>query len=233
MSFLEALANLIFPVGDECVLCGMPLRRDRGSGPLIEGMCGECIGSMRGGWTPSCAGGVPHTIPHVSRVIAVGPFEGRLREAILRFKFGGERVLARPLGALMALAVRFEGPYDVIAPVPLHPRRQLERGFNQSHLLAAAVGARICVPVDGGKLRRVQETAAQSELGKCERTKNVEGAFATIHKGAFARKRVLLVDDVLTTGSTVSECSRVLIADGAWSVDVLVAAVAHPGGGDA
>ena len=151
----------------------------------------------------------------------------RVREALFCLKFGGKTAMARPLGDLMADAggamVPIKG-IDCLVPVPLHPSREAERGFNQSGLLARRVSQRWGVPVEAKALRRQRFTHSQTDLDAAERRRNVKGAFALSRPEAFVERHVLLIDDVFTTGATVSECARVLLAAGAASVGVLTVA---------
>lgn len=163
---------------------------------------------------------------------AVGEYEGRLRDIIHALKYDGRRSIAPPLGALMrsAGADLLRGA-DVVVPVPLHPRRERSRGFNQADDLARALG----VPVRP-LLRRVRYTTSQIELPKDDRHRNVRDAFALSDKpsafalGASADKKglspqvVVLVDDVATTGATLEACAAVLKAAGAKEVRALTAA---------
>ncbi|MGB7949152.1 MAG: ComF family protein [Candidatus Binatia bacterium] len=113
---------------------------------------------------------------------------------------------------------------DLIVPVPLHPKRLRWRGFNQSLLLARQVSRKYDVPVDPFLLDRRRETLTQTELTEEERRRNVRGAFETDPKKSLKGRRVLLVDDVYTSGATVNECSRVLMRAGAREVTVLTLA---------
>ncbi len=136
----------------------------------------------------------------------------------------------RPLGELMLEFAREEmelSIYDCLAPVPLHPVRQRDRGFNQSLLLAEYLSAAHAnLPVDQS-LRRIRPTRAQSSLKSEERAANVRGAFAVV-EGSVEGKTILLIDDVITTSGTVSECARALRRAGAAEVDVFAAALACP-----
>jgi len=148
-------------------------------------------------------------------------------EAISRFKFGGVARLARPLGALLADYADPEFPFsavDLIIPVPLHPRRLRERGFNQSLLLARQVGKRRSIPLNFTALHRTRQTQPQTQLSGAERRKNVRGAFEVRQAEVVGGKRILLVDDVFTTGATVQECASVLGEAGASEVHVLTLA---------
>jgi ComF family protein len=157
-------------------------------------------------------------------VYTFGSYEDTLRELIHLFKYGSVRPLAKPLAALCARAIPFEHAFDVVAPMPLHWRKRWTRGYNQSELLAREIGRRRDVPVKN-LVRRVKSTAAQAGLSNSKRRLNVQGAFA-LRKGVNVKGlRILLVDDVLTTGATASACARVLKRAGAKHV--AIAAVAR------
>ena len=145
-----------------------------------------------------------------------------MRQAILLFKYGGRPSLGRHLGRLMAEAA--EGlfdlrQFDLVIPVPLHPARERERGFNQAALLARKVGRACGLRVGTRMLRRVRATEAQSG-GRQAREANVKGAFSVARPGQVQDRRLLLIDDVLTTGATVNECAKALLAAGAAEVAV-------------
>jgi len=112
------------------------------------------------------------------------------------------------------------GEYDRIIPVPLHRKRLRERGFNQSLLLARALSRNFSLKLDFSSLQRRIHTQPQISLGKEDRAANVRNAFEVLRKADIADSRILLVDDVYTTGSTVRECARVLLESGAQSVSV-------------
>jgi ComF family protein len=154
-------------------------------------------------------------------------FEGVAREAVHALKFGGRRALASPLGDLIAemdaAGLGFGVP-DLLAPVPLHPRRERERGFNQALLLARRVGRAWRVPVCADVLERTLSTRPQTELTAEARRKNVRGAFALRRPERVTGRHVVLIDDVLTTGSTATVCARCLVAGGASTVGVLTVA---------
>ncbi len=151
-----------------------------------------------------------------------GSYEGRLRDWIHLFKYGRVRTLAEPLVELLAAAVPRTERFDAIVPVPLHWRKRWQRGFNQSGLLAAGMARKWGVPVVNA-LRRRRFTSAQAGLSNTARRKNVAAAFAA--RCRLAGKHILLIDDVLTTGSTAAACARALRASGA--VRIAVAAPAR------
>jgi len=152
-----------------------------------------------------------------------GAYEGVLRELIHLFKYGRVRSLARPLGAQLAAAIPQDQRFDVVAPVPLHWRRRLARGFNQAALLAAAVARRYAVPVTRA-VRRRRGTPSQAGLSNAQRRANVAGAFQVRRAERVRGRRVLLVDDVMTTGATASACAAALKRAGAAYVAVLTLA---------
>ncbi|HHW13576.1 MAG TPA: ComF family protein, partial [Firmicutes bacterium] len=168
--------------------------------------------------------------PRAFRVArAAGLYEGELRRFVHRLKFRRERRLAGPLGRLLVPAWRGCPELragQLLVPVPLSPDRLAERGFNQAEELALALGAGIRRPVAADALRRSATGAAQSLRSRAGRAAVREGVFQPFRPGAVAGRRVVLVDDVLTTGSTAEACTLALLRAGAVSVDVLTVAVA-------
>jgi len=160
----------------------------------------------------------------VARIIAAAYYEGTLREAILKFKYLRAKPMVEPLAGLMVERLKVVFPQvDSIVPVPLHPNRQAERGFNQSELLAERVAKHIRRPVVTGCLVRVKDTLPQSNLSWADRQANVADAFAC-RDAALGGLRVLLVDDICTTGATLAACARVLKTSGVKRVTGLVVA---------
>lgn len=158
-----------------------------------------------------------------SEVFAAGAYQGALRKLIHLFKFDGVRPLARPLAGFLAQALPRERRFDAIVPMPLHWRRRLQRGFNQSELLAREIGRRWNVPVRK-LVRRKRATAPQAGLTGAQRRKNVQGAFAVRAETKLNGLSILLVDDVLTTGATAGACARALRRAGAAHVALLALA---------
>jgi ComF family protein len=151
-------------------------------------------------------------------------FQGVLRSAMHQFKYNGLTALADPLGRLMALYWH-DHPMevDLVVPVPLHPARRAERGFNQAALLARTFTRRVALPLAEDILIRQRETSPQVDLDAKERRENVRGAFHCSGEGAKGR-RVLLVDDVCTTGATLEACAVALEKGGARHVQALTLA---------
>jgi ComF family protein len=156
----------------------------------------------------------------------LGLYDGPIREAIHLLKYRGKPFLVKPLVGLLSLGYPFidYDAYDLMVPVPLHPKRLRERGFNQALIVGRAIGRREKVPCTGFVLRKTRLSAPQVDLSPKEREKNVRGSFAVVDPAKVEGKRVLLVDDVMTTGSTVNECARELLKAGAKGVDVFTLA---------
>jgi ComF family protein len=204
---LEGLLSLLAP--DACAGCEAPL-------PPFTVFCAPCARTL----LP-----VEHTRPGEIAAFAYG---GALADAITSFKYSDRPDLARPLAHLLVRAaapLRGDAP-TVVVPVPLHPRRLAQRGYNQSALLAAPVARALGARFAPGVLVRVHETTAQAGLGRDERLRNLEGAFVARLdlENPAARARVLLIDDVRTTGATLAACVSALRAAGAADVRTLVLA---------
>ncbi len=203
------------PVCEPCWRSILPL-----TPPLCDG-CGDPLATWRSssvlGRCPRCR----RSARFVDRARAIGAYEGTLRSIVHALKYEGRRSLARPLGGLMQRhgADVLDGAACAI-PVPLHPSRKRKRGFNQAADLARHLGLSV---VAG--LRRVRETATQTELPAAQRHRNVRDAFMTTAAVVqCAGAVVVLVDDVCTTGATLDACARALKREGVREVRALTAA---------
>ncbi len=145
-------------------------------------------------------------------------FAGPLRQGIHRFKYERLSSLADPFGEILADYWRAQQlAADWLVPVPLHPSRERDRGYNQSNLLAQRLGAQVGVAVSARGLRRTRVTAIQMELNAAQRKENVSGAFACVDE-RLRGKRIVIIDDVCTTGATLDACAEALLQTGAVSV---------------
>lgn len=192
--------------GPVCTRCGALFTSPHGGNHL----CGDCI-THRG---------------HYDCARSAGLYAGELRSAIQQFKFKRRSMLAEPLAALAAGNCDPIGPhrgYAALVPVPLHPYRLRYRGYNQALLLALRLGRQWNLSVERDYLRRINWHVSQTSLSRSERRRAVRGAF-TCRCFRYTGKRLLLIDDVFTSGATVDECARTLKRYGAAAVDVLTVA---------
>lgn len=155
------------------------------------------------------------TYPRLRGIVTIGAFAGPLRHAIHHFKYQGRTSLAHDLGNLVSRSIIDAGipPCAAIVPVPLHPKREAARGFNQAGLLAQEVSERLHLPVLSDGIARVVDTPPQVGLSREQRLRNVSGAFS-VQQGAFKHGGMLLLDDVATTGATLVTCARLLTQEG-------------------
>ena len=189
-----------------CRRCGLPMA-------LAAEICGDCLTAP----------------PPFSRTFAPLRYGFPVDRLLLRFKFHGDLACGRELAALMRVAGTGAELPQALVPVPLHPARLRQRGYDQALELAKALGRSFSLPVLDRALHRHRATGAQSELNAEARRRNLRGAFASV--ATWLPAHVALVDDVMTTGSTVAEAARVLLRAGARRVDVWVVARAPSPGG--
>lgn len=158
---------------------------------------------------------------HFEFACSVGTYDGTLREAIHALKFACQELMARPLGELMARCYTtsgLPGKVDVAVPIPIHRSRLVDRGFNQSAEIARVFCKRVSLPMETNALVKTKKTRDQVDLPENERFANVEGAFAVSDPDPIQGKRVLIIDDVFTTGATVNEAAKTLRSAGASAV---------------
>ena len=202
---------------------------------LAPPRCAACDGPVRwlAAFCASCAAQVLPVAPGRAGATAAYVYGGAIARAVTRFKYEARPDLARPLGDLLFRAIeprRAElGASLVVVPVPLHPARLAERGFNQSALLARRVASHVKAPAAMRALERLQDTPRQTSLDRRARARNVAGAFAVRAPAALRGSDVLLIDDVRTTGSTLDACARVVARAGARQVAWAVVAQAEGG----
>lgn len=193
--------------GWHCHQCGLPL------GITTDASCGQCL---------------QHS-PPFSTTLSPLRYEFPVDSLVRALKFKHQLAEGRVLSHLMCEFISQQGSSlpDVLIPVPLHRKRMISRGFNQAYELASYISRTLSIPIHAGGLRRGRNTDAQSGLNRQQRQSNVRGAF--YWRGTQTPPRhIALVDDVMTTGTTVTECARVLKQAGAKRVDIWVAARAVP-----
>jgi competence protein ComFC len=190
-----------------CVKCGRPLRLKMANRQI----CRQCA----------------TTEFYFSEARAVAVYAGALREYLAELKYSYRPELGLALGELLVEWIKANRDFqsnDLLLPIPIHRERMARRGYNQTELLAKPLERYLGVKISVSVLEREKDTANQNALNKSERFANVKKAFRVVKPNEVAGKRVLLVDDILTTGATVSEAARVLLKAGALKVKVLTLA---------
>ena len=207
----ERVLNLLFP--PKCPFCGKILD--------AVGICAACEADLP--WIPE-----EQTVLREGELVCAAPlwYQGKVREGLLRFKFRNHPAAAEPLGEVLArcAAEHFSGEFDTVTWVPVSRKRLRRRGYDQARLLAEAACRRWDTkPLE--LLRKTQDNPAQSGLkGAAARRANVLGVYDPVHPECISGRRILLVDDIHTTGATLRECARVLRENGAACVLCLTAA---------
>ena len=201
------LRDVTLIVRPSCPRCGKPFPTARGD----DHVCGECL----------------HTTSNIHSVRALGTYEGTLRKIVHLIKYRRKAAVAVVLERLLERHGHWgdgAAASDIIVPVPLHKQRLRERGFNQAVLWGNVVGKKFCIPVERNVILRTRWTDPQVTLRGRERENNVLNAFSVRKPALLRNTKVLLVDDVYTTGATMKECARVLRKAGASRIDGLVIA---------
>ncbi len=221
-----------------CVICGEWVLEDD-----LRPLCRRCFGGL-----PACSRRTCHycgievpgnllevdsvcsrcrsSPPEFDRACAFGEYRGSLRDVLRHFKFGGFQRLAFPLAELAEISYRRKAPDfepDCLVPIPLHPRRLRRRGFDQTMLIGRRLETLLRIPLHPA-LSRIRRTAPQFGLSERERVRNLKGVFGLKAPDVVAKRRIILLDDVLTTGATASEACRVLRSGKAERILVLTVA---------
>ena len=215
MILLEFLLNLLYP--PKCVLCATLLDKNE------TDLCRQCRTDIE-----ECSL-KDWKIPFVRRAIALWQYEGNVRGSILRFKFSGMRNYGAVYGRLLAMRITREYPenFELLTWVPISSRRKMNRGYDQMEVVAASVGKELGISPKR-LLKKVIHNPPQSTMqGYAQRKGNVLGVYRAVSTELIQGKRILLLDDILTTGATASECARVLQEAGAKEVYCAAIAAAH------
>lgn len=215
MKLYDLLMNLLFP--PKCILCGKVLGREQ------TDLCRECRTD-----SPDFSGRKGE-LQFLDSFTAVWYYEGNVRKSLLRYKFYGARSFASAYGRLLAVKLLQTYPegFDCLTWIPVSSVRRFTRGYDQVELLAQAVGRELMIqPVP--LLKKIRHNRPQSGIGDAaKRRANVLGAYRVQNTASVAGKRILLLDDILTTGATAGECARVLKTAGAKEVCCAAVAAAR------
>jgi len=221
----EYFLRLLFP--PRCICCDTVLPVN-----VRREICDECEKDIKylSQFEHACSRG-----SSIGRVYSVFEYEGGIRKAIHRLKFGDTPHNAKVLvdlsyPALESLLIgksvcKTCSKYDIIIPAPLHPKRKRQRGYNQSEIIASRLSHHLKIPVLKNILVKKVNTLPQSRLTREERLRNLIGVFCVNRPGLVSGRRILLVDDIMTTGSTLEQCAGALVDAGAAKVDAYVVAV--------
>ena len=195
---------------------------------IARSYCHRCAVSTAGPTGDSCPL-CPTVLPRYARVVRLGSYEPPLSHLVRQFKYRRHEGLRRHMGGLLAQAVqaRCDEPFDLVLAIPAHWRRRFQRSYDHSRLLAASVARGLDLPL-GDELVRVRDTPPQAHLPKTRRIENIRGAFAVTDPRSIAGARILLVDDVTTTGATANEAARMLLDHDATAVVLAAIAKADP-----
>jgi len=230
----ETLVSLLYP--PHCAACGVSTPAQvfvcpqcaNGAHRIEAPFCRQCSQPFDGDITDEfCCSNCDGRKFHFDCAVTRYRSKGIVRDFVHRFKYEQAYYLRRPLAEWAAVGLTDKRilvrPYDFLVPVPLHPARKRERGFNQAEAIGSLLAERTGKPMKSA-LRRTRYTTTQTRLDRAERMENLRGAFEVRHPEVVRDRHLILIDDVFTTGSTIEECARVLHHAGAASVRALTVA---------
>jgi len=238
-AFYHSFCDLLFP--HNCIFCKKYLPH---TGRDV-GLCPDCQNAIKKNVPPFCQRCSRHLLepaqglcpdclhyqPHFDCAWGATYYNDMMKRLVHLFKYGNKTALRHHFSHLIFSFMESyqinARQFDMIAPIPLHPARFRERGYNQSQILADSLARKFSLPVSLNNLIRTRNTRNQAHLGQKERWTNIKAAFRIKRPSEFQGKTVLIVDDLMTTGATASEASRVLKETGARKVGVLTLAITH------
>ena len=213
---LESILRIVFP--SKCVLCGKLLQEEE------TDFCGQCRVEA-----PVCPVNSRKKLPFLDSWLGVWYYEDSVRHSLLRYKFHGKRSYAAAYGRVLAMKLQQEHPegFDVLTWVPISGLRKFTRGYDQVELLARVVAEELGIPCRP-LLKKVRHNKPQSGItGDAHRRANVLGVYRVENPEQVKDRKILLLDDIITTGATVGECARVLLTAGAKEIHCGAVAIAR------
>lgn len=210
MEYIKSISSLLFPTKNLCYLC----KETKTS--LNDYICGDCLQFLE-----IIHREIKLDSPFITTAYYTLIYNRYMREIVADYKFNNKSYLYKPLGMLMLKTIYekdISKDIDLIMYIPSHRRKEAKRGYNQSELLATFIAKRIDIEVSHNNLSKIKDTKDQNKLNRIERQENLLGSFKLKNREEIKDKRILLIDDIITTGSTMEECSRVLINNGAREV---------------
>lgn len=228
MKIWNSLLNLFFP--NLCLLCKTPLVKGE------EYICLHCLCNLSRTHYEQYTNNVVDQLffgkVNIKRATAWLRFkkEGNTQQLIHNLKYKGNKELGYYLGRLAALEIKASGLFDtvdILVPVPLHPRKKRKRGYNQTEWIARGMNSVLNKTIDTTTLQRIQVTKTQTRKNIYERWTNVQDAFAVKQSKHFTNKHILIIDDVITTGSTLSACAQVILTASKTHISLFSLAIAE------
>lgn len=207
---MDRINNILFPQEYICLFCKQANSSRKGY------ICENCMALIE-----FIDREVDLKFPHIQNIHYSTLYNRFIREKLHAFKFGGKSYLYKPFGEILIYTIEEKGldkDVDCIAFVPVHKRKEALKGYNQSYLLAMYISKRLNIPLLNNHILKIRNTKDQNKLGKRDRQKNLKDCFKTINTKDFKGKEILLIDDIITTGTTMQECSKVFIENKASKV---------------
>lgn len=203
MEYIKSIHNLLFPTNSLCYLCKETTEL------IVPYICDDCLSRLE-----FIHREVKLDSPFINTAYYTVIYNRYMREIIADYKFNGKSYLYKPLAELMLRTIRGKRlieSVDLIMYMPSHRRKEAKRGYNQSELLATYIGKQLNVKVSHNNLIKVRHTKDQNKLDRVQRLSNLTNSFQVKRREEIQDKRILLIDDIITTGATMSECSKELI----------------------
>ena len=210
MGFIKSITNILFPGEYICLFC----RENRSI--FSKYICTSCMELIE-----VVNREVDLELPNIEKTYYSLLYNKFIREKFHAFKFQGKSYLYKPFGEILIDTIKIkniEEEIEAILFVPIHRRKEALRGYNQSELLGSYIAKKLDIPLLSNHLLKTRWTVDQNKLGKVERKNNLKDSFKAINIEDFKDKEILLVDDIITTGTTMEECGKVLVEKGARKV---------------
>lgn len=211
---LKLVLDLLYP--PVCGICGKIDQKE---------LCPKCAIKLKQ-WEKAKLYAYPHT--YFEKHFYLFPYEGIIREKLIQYKFQNQSYLSTFFAKNLLnhkKMSRILKKYDIIIPVPMYRKKEKQRGYNQTALIAKEI-AKVCKSLvyDGKSLKKIKDTKMQSSLNKTERRKNIKNAYKVVNQQKIKDKKIILLDDIYTTGATANECSKVLKQSGAKEILIVTIA---------
>lgn len=206
MEILKGLNSLLFPIKNICLFCNEEYSK------IINFLCEDCRSNLE-----YLNREITLKNFYVDKIIYSLFYNRFIKEKIYAYKYYDENYMYKALGEILLKTIKeksLEDTIDIITYVPLHRRRKALRGYDQSELISKYISKKLQIPFSKGNLIRTKYTKSQTQLNKNERIRNLEKAFRIKDNREFLNKEILLIDDIITTGTTINECSKVLKESG-------------------